>query len=169
MKVSRVAAYFALITLTVCAMGEETAPPANDRINRMLSKLKLKLREDALKNLAESQTIVICDFNSIQGRVIKEVIRGDAKVGELWNASLLPAKPILVYEKFVIGDLEHVGGAVSSSGFYLLDGQGKVLISVDYGITLTIKEIQTHIQRSPKAEAECPANRLQTTPDSNPR
>ena len=152
MKVSHVVAFFVLIAMTVCATGEETTPSTNDRITRMHAKHKLELREDALKNLAEAQTIVLCDLNNLQGLVIKKVIRGNAKVGELWNAPLLPAKPILIYEKFVTGDLDHVGGAVSSSGFYLLDGQRRVLISEKFGVTLTIKEIQTHIQQIPKAE-----------------
>ena len=87
-----------------------------------------RLVKAVVDTIGDAQTVVICNFKLPEGTKVSEVILGDrSRLGQLWNSSMFPKKPILVYER--INDYQGSGSSIlMATGHFELDKTKKFVI-----------------------------------------
>ncbi|MBK1881789.1 hypothetical protein JIN85_05150 [Luteolibacter pohnpeiensis] len=112
--------------------------------NEFQKKVQELRREKILSNIAEAQTVEIANFEPPGGMVVRKVLRGDATVGEHWNESTLPTKSVLIYHKFMIGD---ISGTIAKTGYYELNSSGQNDLSKKEGGPISIEEVTQFLKK----------------------
>ncbi len=81
-----------------------------------------------VNTIGEAQTVAICSFKLPEGAKVSEVILGDrSRLGQLWNSSMFPKKPTLVYER--TNDYQGSGSSIlMETGHFELDKTMKFVI-----------------------------------------
>ena len=81
-----------------------------------------------LSTLKGAQNVAICSFKLPEGMVIDKVIRGEPKkVGQLWNFTSFPQKPIVAFER----TSDHMGDGraeLMEMGYFELDQSKKFIV-----------------------------------------
>ncbi len=142
---------FALLILISAALIDTSAAQeqnAKQRDQEFRRHIAQTLKERAIKALQESQQIAVCEPRKGVGQVIRKVLKGEfgldsvgqLKVGQLWNSSGFPSQRILVFERFELGG---IGGStdISSTRFFTIDDEGRILISKERAVYLSIEEL----------------------------
>jgi hypothetical protein len=111
-----VASFATVLAQPLVRAGEVDLVDSPTMVNLVLSMLK------------GAQTVAICSFKLPEGMMIDKVIRGEPrKVGQLWNSTSFPQKPIVAFER--IGD--HLGDGraeLMETGYFELDQSKKFIV-----------------------------------------
>ena len=121
-----------------------------------------RIQRMMLSTLQKAKNVAVCDFKKPGGSIVTRVIRGESvKVGQYWNGSGFPERPVLAYESptDLIGDGL---GVISSSGYYQLDPTLKFIVveswsdrpEVKKDLLIPLQEIEERLNQSGKAALE---------------
>jgi hypothetical protein len=106
------------------------------------------IKERAINDLKASQQIAVCEPRKGFGQVIRKVLKGEfgvdsvgqLRVGQLWNSSSFPPQRTLVFERFELGGTGR-STDISSTQFFPIDDEGRILISKERAVYLSIEEL----------------------------
>ena len=115
-----------------------------------------------LTTLNGAQTVAICSFKIPEGLVIAKMLRGNPmKIGQLWNSTSFPKKPILAYER----TSHHLGDGRTElmvTGFLELDHSKKFIVmdslSPNERILVSLDDVEVALNKK-NAEQDAPSNR----------
>ena len=152
---------FALLILGSATLLKTSAAQEQNAIQRdqkFRSHVTQMIQERAIKDLKESQQIAVCEPRKGVGQVIRKVLKGEfgvdsvgqLQVGQLWNLSSFPTQRILVFERFELGG---IGGStdISITQFFPIDDEGRILISKERGIYISMEELVRILEEHKKS------------------